>query len=72
MTRTHNHLVRKTTLKPLAKLAKRPNCVESGVNEFNCFMMLLIRPGSVLKFKLDFGFNECLRAIFSLLSFENF
>ena len=32
----------------------------------------IIRPGSTLKFQFAFGFNECLWAIFSLLSFKNF
>ena len=36
------------------------------------FMVLIIRPGSTLKFQFVFGSNECLGAIFSLLSFENF
>ena len=36
------------------------------------FMVLIIRPGSTLKFQFVFGSNECLGAIFSLLSFESF
>ena len=36
------------------------------------FMLLIIWSNSTLKFLFLFGFNECLWAIFSLLSFENF
>ena len=36
------------------------------------FMVLIIWPSSTLKFVFVFYFNECLWAIFSSLSFENF
>ena len=39
--------------------------------EFNCFMILIIRPGNTLQIDF-FRCNECLRAIFSLLIFWNF
>ena len=35
-------------------------------------MVLIIKPGSTLKFQLVFVFNECLWATFPLLSFETF
>ena len=40
--------------------------------EFSCVMVFLMRPRSIFKFEFVFGWNECLWAIFSLLSFENF
>ena len=40
--------------------------------EFSYMMVFLIRPRSTFKFEFVFGWNECLWAIFSLLSFENF
>ena len=41
-------------------------------NTNNCFMVLIIRPGSTLKFHFVFDFNECLWAIFSLFKFWKF
>ena len=41
-------------------------------NTSNCVMVLIIRPGSTLKFQFVIGFNEWLWAIFFLLSFQNF
>ena len=37
----------------------------------NCVMVLIIRPGSTLKFQFVFSFNQCLWANFFLLSFED-
>ena len=38
----------------------------------NCVMVLIIRPGSTLKFQFVFRFSQCLWANFFLLSFEDF
>ena len=46
------------------------SCCWIGKNtnkKFSCVIVLIVRPSSTLKFQFVFGFNECLREIFSLL-----
>ena len=47
--------------------------LNSNINkEFGCIMVFTIKASNTLKFQFVFFFNECLWAIYSLLSFENF
>ena len=57
-------------LSPIKLLCQGYCWIEKNTN--NRFMVLIIKPGSTLKFQFVFSFNKCLWAFFFLLSFENF
>ena len=57
-------------LSPIILLCQGYCWIDKNTN--NCFMVLIIRPGSTLKFQFVFSFNKCIWTFFFILSFQNF